>query len=142
MTQEEMFNEGFTEWLQRINPDMEEIGTILTEKLSDQPEILIKSMELIEAWNGRAGFMFAEASSWVDKAKYVFLPERDGRREMDRKAELDHRISDFRAVRDKMEYLMGAIKQRLILGESVLAYQRQFRDPTVINKGAAPWGTK
>jgi len=33
-----------------------------------------------------------------------------------------------RVVRDKLESLANCIKQRLILGESMLAYHRQFSE--------------
>jgi hypothetical protein len=121
--------EDFLSWEAYIREEVDHIKSILAQRLSDEPEALIKDLEDVEAWNARAGFLLAEASSYLDKARPFYLPERNGNTEADRKAIADMEMADIRKFRDYVEVLTDSIKQRLILGSSILAYYRQFRDP-------------
>lgn len=100
----------------------------MLENISSEPEKLIQDLCDIEGWNARIGELLSEANSWLDRAKMELRPDKDFGSEMDRRTELDGRTASIRVVRDKLESLASCIKQRLILGESLLAYARQFQE--------------
>lgn len=125
------FYDRWSQWCLSIKPDLDFMTEILAQSLPDDPEQLIISLESAEAWNGRAGFILAEANTWLDKAKWLYLPSREDHTELSRKSKQGYLVANFMNVRDKAEALLQAIKQRLILGESILAYSRQFKDPVI-----------
>lgn len=125
--------EGFTSWLTRIQPDMDHVFKILSERLSDEPEELISDLRNAEAWNARVGTLLAEANSWLDRMSYQSKPDRDYGTEMDRRLKMENETADIRMMRDKIESLCDSIKQRLIMGQSILKYQTQFIEPKVAN---------
>lgn len=114
----------FQEWSVKIRPEIEEVGNLLNQKLSDEPEELISDLEEIEVWNSRIGALLAQANSWLDAYKLVANPSREGRTEADRKIVLDSEVSPIRLIRDTLEHLCDSIRQRLILGESILSYYK------------------
>lgn len=118
----------FVEWVSKIDEEVNYVQNLLTEKLSDEPEKLVKDLEAVEVWNARMGSLLADANSYLDKSKFHMLPGKEGRTEFERKTELDYLIESERNVRDRIESICGAIKQRLILGESILSYYKQFKD--------------
>ena len=124
--------DNFLEWEETVRADVDHIKTILTKNLSDEPEKLIRDAEDAEVWYSRAGFLLAEANSWLDKARKYYQPDKLDKTEADRKAILDEAVTDIRKFRDFMEVITDSIKQRLMLGMSVLGYYRQFKDPVVI----------
>ena len=125
-----MLNE-FTAWADKIKPEITEISGILSERLSDEPEELISDLKDAEVWNHRMSALLAQANSWLDQFSLFAIPAKEGRTEMDRKILLDSETSPIRLMRDTLESLCDSIKQRLILGESILSYEKQFieRDP-------------
>lgn len=118
----------FQDWVERIREEVNEVDTLLGHKLSDEPQQLIRDLEVIETWNSRMGFLLAEANSYLDKGKYLLLPDKEGKTEFDRKVSLDHAVSEIRQWRDRIESICDSIKQRLILGESILGFYKQFAD--------------
>jgi len=117
----------FIEWEQKVKPEIGHIGFILSQKLSDEPEALIKDLIEVESWNGRVGFLLAESNSWLDRFALTAMPPKEqGKTELDRETLLDSETAPIRLVRDILEHYCDAIKNRLVLGESILGYQRQF----------------
>lgn len=134
--------DDFLMWESSVRDDVNHIKGILSQNLSDEPEMLIKDLEDTEVWNARAGFILAEANSWLDKARNYYRPDKEGgKTESDRKAILDEAVTDIRKFRDYLEVITESIKQRLILGSSVLAYYRQFKTPE-ITQGQPPMKPK
>lgn len=131
MTQSD-FLEKFLRWEGTIRKDLLHVGAMMREPLSDQPEILFRDLEAIEAWNARIGLLSSEAGSWLDQARHIFLPNRDDKTELDRKVELDSMVSQVKAVKVRIENLMDAIKHRLSLGQSILAYMRNYMQPNTV----------
>lgn len=129
--------EDFVEWFDRIRPEFDHIRGILSEKLSDEPEKLISDLQDAEAWNARCYVFLAESNSYLDRAAKQLMPTRDGRTQLDLKIDLDSRLSTVRLIRDKCEGLCNSIKQRLILGESILSYSKQFAERKP--KDNTPW---
>lgn len=121
------FEDDFTSWLNYIQPDLKSIFAVLRKQLHREPEELIADLVEAEAHNARCCYILAQANSFLDKASLFYLPSRDeADRELDRKTLLESRVAHIREMRDKIEGMCNAIKQRLILGESVLGYQRSF----------------
>lgn len=122
----------FVNWERDIRDEVNVIKELLSENLSDEPEKLIKDLEMIEVWNARSGFLLAEANSFLDKARPFYMPTKEGNSEADRKSIADREMADIRKFRDFMEVIQESIKSRLMLGMSVLGYMRQFKEPSVI----------
>jgi len=119
----------FIDWHDSIKTQIGKVTSLTIKPLSDEPELMIKQLEEVEAWNTRVGFLLAEANGWLDKASMELRPPKsEEASEADRRASLECSVSPVRVVRDKLESLAGCIKQRLILGESLLAYHRQFSE--------------
>ena len=110
---------------------METMALLLRQPLSDQPAQLIQEMEEVEAWNARAEFLLAEANSWLDKLAPCYRPKRDEGTDFDRRIILDSHMAEAREIRDKINGLVSSIKQRLILGESILRHMAQFVTPGI-----------
>lgn len=118
----------FVEWHNSIRSQVAVVTSLTKVPVSDEPEALITDLREVEAWNARIGFLLADANGWLDNAKAFNMPPKELGTEADRRSTLDALVSPVRVVRDKLESLQDAIKQRLILGESLLAYHRQFHD--------------
>jgi hypothetical protein len=130
--------EEFSKWAEKISQEIKRVSEILSRRLSDEPAALISDLQEIEAWNARMGSLLAQANSWLDKYKLVAMPSRDANRtEADRKVVLDSEVSPIRLVRDTIEHICDSIRQRLILGESILSFHKQQyaeRKPIPIHK--------
>ena len=126
-----MIIDDFIEWEKTINKEVGIVNSLLTRKLSDEPEELIHDLKVIESYNARIGVFQAYADSFLDRAAQVFLPSRDYGTEMSRKIWLDDRLSPIRMVRDKLEALSDAIKTRITLGQSFLKYQVVLAEQTI-----------
>lgn len=126
--------EDFVEWHNSIKEQVSTVTKLAVKPLSDEPEQMIKQLEVIESWNSRVGFLLADANGWLDKASMVLRPGKEVGSEADRKAQLEGTVSPIRVTRDKLESLLSCIKQRLILGESLLAFHRQFANHQVSEK--------
>jgi len=118
--------EEFLEWSAKVKPEVSQVSVILSEKLSDEPANLIKDLQEIEAWNARMGSLLAQADSWLDRYKFLVMPPKgDSKSEADRKLFTDNEVSPIRLMRDTLENICDAIRQRLILGESILSFHKQ-----------------
>lgn len=116
----------FLDWSEKVKPEIAHVSEILAQKLSDEPMELISDLQEIEAWNGRMGAILAQANSWLDRYKLVTMPSREaGRSETDRKVKMDSEVSPIRLMRDTLEHFCDSIRQRLILGESILSFHKQ-----------------
>ncbi len=128
-----MLMKGFLEWSEKIKPELEHISILLSEELSDEPSSLIQNLTNIEAWNGRAGALLAQADAWLDRYTLEAMPQRqEGRLEADRKALLDSETSPIRLLRDTIEKYSDSIRQRLILGESILGYMKIYAEKQIM----------
>lgn len=123
-----MILEEFVDWESGKGREIRHVQELLMEPVAGEPEELIKDLQEIEAWNGRIGSLLAEANSWLDRSKMALKPDRETGTEFDRRIALDAATYPVRVVRDTLENLMDAIKQRLIMGESILSYAKQFAD--------------
>ncbi len=121
------FEDDFQTWLTSIDRELNEIFQLMRKSLHREPEELIDDLMKTEAHNARMNHMLAQANAFLDRAAFVYLPGRDEvERELERRTMLDSKISHIRELRDKIEGICSSIKQRLILGESILAYQRSY----------------
>jgi len=117
--------QGFEYWVGKATAEMEHVAVLLRTSLSDEPEELICDLMKIESRYGRTGYLLAEANSWLDRAQRIWLPTKDRGTGFDRKIILDDDITTYRLMRDKIEAIHDAIKTRISLGQSLIAYRRQ-----------------
>lgn len=119
----------FNTWAESIQPEIAHVSELLSKKLSDEPTELISNLQEIEAWNGRVGALLAQADSWLDRYKLFAFPSRENglatRTETERKIILDSEIAPIRLIRDTLEHFCDSIRQRIILGESILSFHKQ-----------------
>lgn len=133
-------NDEFIEWAESNTVEIRHVTMLLKKNMSDEPGTLIHDLIEIEAWYARTGYLLAEASSWLDKAKMVSIPSKQGMTEFERKIKLDGKIADVRAWRDKIESIHDAIKTRITLGQSLLAYKRQsIENSKTLRTAGAPF---
>jgi len=123
-----MILEEFLSWHEGIKAQIGKVTALMVIPLSDEPEVMIKQLEIVESWNTRVGFLLADANGWLDRATLELRPEKGDLSEGHLRAMVEAATSTVRVVRDKLESLANCIKQRLILGESMLAYHRQFTE--------------
>lgn len=130
------FESAFEGWLQSKQPEIENVGLLLSTQLSSEPQELINDLTAVEAWNSRVGELLAEANAYLDRSTRYYLPDRSGdKTEADRKAFVDDKCADARKVRDILENLSDCIKQRLILGESILRFEKPIHTPEMQGTG-------
>jgi hypothetical protein len=122
---ENNFFEEFEKFKKKIGPYLSETEKILGTALSDEPEELISDMKTIEAKNSYIGRLLAQAESYLDKATVVYMPDKEGLTEMERKAVLNADVSDYRKWRDRIESILKSIDTRLSVGQSILRYISQ-----------------
>lgn len=127
--------EEFQKWEESIRQEITHVSEILSEKLPDDPIQLINAMEAAEVWNSRMQALLAQSNSWLDRASFHLMPAKEGLMESDRKAKLNNDVAPIRLIRDTIEGFCDSIKSRLILGESILSYHKQFVEhkPQVAN---------
>lgn len=123
-----MILDDFIAWHTKIAPEIQDVMSLMGTKLDKEPEGLINDLMVIETWNCRFGELLAEANGFLDRAKGELMPDKEMGTEMVRKASLDAQVAPLRVVRDKLESICDCIKQRLIMGESILSFHKQFPD--------------
>ena len=126
--------EEFREWRKSKQAEIGHISEIMSLKLSDEPPILVEEISEAESWYSRTGFLLSEANGWLDKATFFYLKPKDKTTDLDRRLELDSVVSDIRMIRDYLQILLDGIKQRVIMGESVLRHLTQLREAGVISR--------
>lgn len=129
-------DEDFEAWRQKAKKEYSHVYGLMSEKLSDEPERLINDLQEIEAWNGRMGFLLAEANTWLDMYTWKLMPAKEGRTDFERKSLSDDAVAEYRGLRDKIESMCDAIRQRITLGQSILSYSKMFADRQVMKTPA------
>lgn len=124
----------FTTWVYSVRNDVDHVSRLLQMQLSAEPSDLIADLEAVEAWYSRLGELFALANGFLDRGKLFYLPPRsESLSEADRRAMVDNSTAEIRQFRDIVENLLDAIKQRLMLGMSILRFERPTMTPEVKN---------
>lgn len=130
-----MILDDFVYWHNGIKDEIKDIMTLMAKPLSSEPEQLIRDLEVVETWSARMGELLAESNSFLDQSRSELLkPKSEGLTDFTRKLILDAEVSPIRVVRDKLDSICESIKQRIILGESILRYMSQFSDRVIHSK--------
>lgn len=124
----------FTEWHMSNLKEFEYVSYLLSQQLSDDASTIVEQLSKVEAYAARTGYWLAEAEYYLSKFEFFYLTEKGERSEKERVVKLESDVADFKKVRDQLEVLQSAIKQKLILGESLLNYMRQFNLKPIIEK--------
>lgn len=118
--------DNFVEWHQKILPEVTHVSDLLSQRLPDDPSELISVLCEIESWNARVGVWLTQCENYLKKFRLFYLSEKGERSEKERLVKLESDTSDYEMVKEQIEVLASCIKQRLIWGESRLAWERQF----------------
>lgn len=122
--------EQFSNWLVSKQGEIEHVSSLLATELSHEPAGLVQDLIEIEAWYQRVGELLANANAQLDRAKRFYLPDRsEATTEADRRSYVDEKVADIRKTRDILESMLDAIKHRLILGESILRFEKPTHTP-------------
>lgn len=122
--QKHLNGETFTDWLERIMPEVSAVQTLMAQKLSDNPPTLTRQLMDAEAYYARTTNILAEANAWLDTEEYVALMNIDADlKVMEREIRLKAIVAQERMLRDKLTGLVDAIKNRTILGMAVMKAQ-------------------
>lgn len=121
--------EAFLNWEKSVKGEIGHVSFLLSEKLSDEPSHLISQMSECESKYARMGYILSQCQSWMEKGALEFLPDRD-LKEMDRKTELQAKLSPVREVRDHLKILCDSIENRISLGQSILRANTQIHETT------------
>lgn len=123
----------FSDWVKSKQTEIDHVGKLLFESLPTEPSEMIEALTGIEAWNGRISELLAHCSAFLDRAKLYYLPSDSlDMKESERKATVDSQCADIRKMRDILQGYSDAIKQRLILGESLLRWEKPHQSPAVM----------
>lgn len=116
--------EAFVEWFETEEAQIARVAALLSEELSDNPGRLTEQLVKAEAWYARMTSILAWANSYLDAAERRELLARDKEiTDLDRQIRLADAVKDERRVRDVLDGMVGAIKNRLILGMSLMKAQ-------------------
>lgn len=129
--------EAFHIWVVSKREELDHVFSLLGQRMSDEPIELIQDLTEAESWAARCGVMLAEAQSHLDHAIYFYMPKKEAegqahKTEAERKAEVDDKVREIREMRNRIESLCDALKQRISLGQSVLSFHRQFADAKLV----------
>jgi len=123
---------AFEVWLEIAQEQIGSIQDLMDDPLADNAPMIIPQLTAIEAWNARANTLLAEANSYLDIAEYegIMTISRD-LVVMEREATLAAKVANERKLRDILQGLVDSIKNRLILGESIIKSARETQRHTV-----------
>lgn len=113
---------NFRNWEESHRRELGEVFEMLSQSLSDEPELLVGQLSDIEAWNARIQYLLAEANSWLESLSALNIPEKHDKSELERKILLASAVSEPKQIRDKIGALCDSIKTRITLGQSLLKY--------------------
>ncbi len=111
--------------------ELEAAKLILRSPLPDNPTSLIGAMKIIEAHYARLGTLLSKADAMLDYAEKEALVSKDcmtvKMTAYEKEVFVKARVREERQFRDEVKYMLDTIKQRINLGQSVLAFMRDFK---------------
>lgn len=124
----------FIEWHQSAKGDLENVANSLAEPLPSNAHELLEVLAQTEAYYARIGYLLNQANSFLEKFQYCYLTSKEGSTETERKVKLGFDTADYRLVRNNIEVLLDSLKQRIILGESIIRFESQFAIKPIMEK--------
>lgn len=117
--------DAFVTWFESEEPDVVVVTSLMSTELSDNPSELVKQLVKIEAWYARMTSALAWANSFLDAAeRRELLARSKDITDLDREKTLADEVKDERRVRDILDGIVASIKNRLILGMSLMKAQQ------------------
>jgi len=99
----------------------------LAEELSDEPETLMSQARKVEALYGRSLFLLSKANGLLDLAEWERLPRPSKLMTvLDRQSSIKSSCAPEKEFRDIIEGIVNAIKQRVMLSQSLLNFHRDL----------------
>lgn len=121
-----MVNERFDVWQEAHQAELAEIRALLDEKLPDEAEPLWTSLQEIEAQYGRLQYLVSVADGFLDLAEAEHLPKTKTMTALEKEVEMKAACVPERQFRDLVQGLLEAVKVRIMLGQSRMAYMREL----------------
>lgn len=122
--------EKFTDWKERHDDEVVHIRALLDIPLSDEPEVLWHNIKDVETHYGRLQYLVSIADKFLDEAECQALEALQRQHEKlaayEKEKMVNAAVSDIRAYRDLLAGLIEAVKQRIMLGQSRMAYLRDL----------------
>jgi len=120
----------FNDWKERHEQEVAEIRALLDISLPDDPEALWQAVRDIEAHYGRLQYLVAIADKFLDEAECQALETLQRQHEKlaayEKEKMVNAAVSEVRAFRDLIQGLIEAVKQRVMLAQSRMAYMRDL----------------
>ena len=121
----------FEEWRKKAKTEIEIVGTLMKEEMSDDLEILSAQLKDIEVWNFRLIKLYCEAEYYLDSARATNLIEKSKEfTDLDREIKLDDATKVESSIFKLLQFLVGTrrsegiLSKRISLGQSFLAGHR------------------
>lgn len=104
-----------------------EVAKLLEEILDTENfPVLQKQLARCEAWLGRVSFQYRNAENLLARVKKQYLlPKSKDRTDMDRTVQLESSVRDAQTMVNLLKDQAEALRNRISLGQSLLASQRQ-----------------
>ena len=122
--------ERFDDWILHRKVELAAIDDLLRVPLSDEPEPLWRQVRDIEAHYGRAQFILAQADAYLDMAESEAVKALQSApvkmTAYEKQLGVDAAVAPVRESRDAVRGRVEAIKQRVMLGQSRMAYLRDL----------------
>lgn len=126
------FEDRFAGWREELEKELPQIFLKASQPLPEEPEEMIKSLCTVEAYYARLGSFLSEIDVFLDQGARLYLPDKEtGMSELDRKTTMKSDLAVIQSYHNKIESLLDSVKQKIILGESILRYQSMFMDRKV-----------
>ena len=120
----------FNDWKERHEQEVAEIRALLDISLPDDPEALWQAVRDIEAYYGRLQYLVSIADKYLDEAECQALEVLQRQYEKlaayEKEKMVNAAVSEVRAFRDLIQGLIEAVKQRVMLAQSRMAYMRDL----------------
>ncbi len=122
----------FETWRVEKEPWISDTLTLCSKPLSDEPEEMFRQLRDIDARLGYCFYILSQADSWLDREESQTLKhinDADGKRgnsDTEKKIMVKAMVSEVREFRDTCEGLTKAIQNKVMLGESRLAFLRSL----------------
>jgi len=106
---------------------LEEINEILTTLIpKDEPEQIKEHLTLLLSHRATVSTMLAKVEKMLDDALASYLPIKEkSETDLDRKYNLDSKVSDFRYWRNLVEGLLKTIDSQVSSMQSLLSYEKK-----------------
>lgn len=123
-----MISKNFDELVLQIDVAMKTIYPEAKKQLSDNPDSLLEQLRAIDSYHTRLQFILSEADYYYNKAKLERLPPKEeGMTQIDRECSLSANTAKEKQMRNLVEDMCRALRDKISLGQSMLKYFTELK---------------